>query len=119
MKKIIIAILLCASTAFANGDPELFANGSIVQGCAFDGTQASLLTLAGTNIDNQLYACFATYAPADYKIRFSATSGAAGNVQIPVIGGNWSIFVVNKATPFARISSATGGYIIRNTQRKQ
>ena len=119
MKKLIIAILLVASSVFAAGEPSTFGNGTIIQGCSFDGTESALLTVNSVTKDNSLYSCFAVYAPADCKIRLMATSSKTGSVSETVVGGIWSTFVVNKQTPFANLSACTSGNFRRNTARAQ
>ena len=114
MKKLIIALLLVATSAFGAGFLQYDASQQTkIQGFAPNGLAVAVLTVYGTVFDMSNYLAFSVYAPADYKINFMDTSSVTGHLSEPGLGGQWSTFVVNKATPFIRITGATNGVLRR------
>ncbi len=116
MRYLLLALMLLTVTA-AQADPLTVYNSVPVQGFAPNGKYTELLTVYSKTI-NLDTACnggrclaISIYAPADFIIRQSATVSKTGSVSDVGIGGVWNTIVYNKNTPFAHISSATGGRV--------
>lgn len=116
MKKIIIAILLIASTVSA-ADMCQTPNGSPINGFCPNGLYSALLTVNSKNYDMSDFVRFSVYAPAAGKIRFMNTTSATsrGNfIAEPTIAGAWNDFTVSRKTPYVHFSSMTDGYLRRH-----
>lgn len=114
MKSVLIAIaavLVMAVTAMAGGFLELDAsNQRDIQGFAPNGSLGQTLTVNSVTVDMTGSLAYGLYAPSTgCKVRSMATSAKGTNLQRTVLDSQWTVRVVNRATPFVNFSGCTSG----------
>lgn len=115
MKKLIIALLLIASTAFG-ADICQTPNGTPVDGFCPNGLYSAILTVKRVNYDMSDFVKFSIYATAAGKIRFTNNTTASlrsSFVAEPIIANVWNDFTVNRRTSFINFTGMTGGILRR------
>ena len=113
MKKLIICLLLVASTAYG-ADICQTPNGSPVEGFCPNGNYAALLTVNSITYDMTDFVQFSVFAPSAGQIRFMDSTDKTGHIAEPTIAGVWNTFTVSRKTPFINISSMASGFLRRH-----
>lgn len=86
-----------------------------IQGAAWHGAKAAVLTVASTVVDFGKDLAYSIYSPTDCFERWmpASTSTKSSYVKTPIVSGQWQTAVINSATPFGNFSGCTGGYLKR------
>ena len=102
--------LLAAANSFADvqGDGALLYRGSYVQGFSPNGLYSTATGANATMHDLTNFLAWGVYCASDCKGRLMPTAAKGAYPQFTIVGGNWTVFVKNVATPFVNISSASG-----------
>lgn len=112
MKKLIIALLLLPTLAFATL-LQKDSNGYVMQGAAPDGTLSQTLTVNSVTIDMSSNLWWGLYAPTACKVRLMPTTAKASYPTFTAPINTLTQRYINKLTPFVNFSGCTNGELQR------